>query len=159
MDVRPLVDLDAVARSNAAVGALFRLRGLLGRVFGWEAARESDGSEPDARSFVHRLTALDRQTSLVPPGSSDGPFTVLYVRDDEAVNEIRNSTVHAFSVLALVPRTGGYRLFWAIHVTPVGRITAGYMALIDPFRRYLIYPSVLRYVHRGWCAQFAESAR
>jgi len=90
--------------------------------------------------------------SLVEPGTADGPFTVLYVHSYEAVSEIRNATVHAFSVFALEPRLSGYRLFWAIYVAPVGRLTAFYMAVIDPFRRLLIYPAILRHLHRTWVA-------
>jgi hypothetical protein len=82
---------------------------------------------------------------------------VLYVRDHEAASEIRNATVHAFSVLALAPRPGGLRLFWAIYVAPVGHVTAAYMALIDPFRRLLIYPAVLRYLHRTWRDEFGRT--
>ena len=67
-------------------------------------------------------------------------------------------TVHAFSVLAFEPCSGGYRLFWAIYVAPVSRLTVLYMALIDPFRRALIYPAVLRHVHQSWCIAHQESA-
>ena len=95
----------------------------------------------------------DRGGSLVEPGTSDPPFTVLYVRRDEAVGGIRNATVHAFSVLAMQRRFVDYRLYWAIYVRPVGRITAFYMALIGPFRRFIVYPSILRHVHRTWCAR------
>jgi hypothetical protein len=58
--------------------------------------------------------------------------------------------VHAFLVQALVERANGYRLIWAIHVRPVGRITAWYMALIDPFRRLVIYPALLRRLGEAW---------
>jgi hypothetical protein len=64
--------------------------------------------------------------------------------------------VHAFSVFALLERSSGYRLFWAIYVRPVGRITSWYMRLIDPFRRVLIYPAVLRYVRAAWERDVAE---
>ena len=68
----------------------------------------------------------------------------------EAISEIQNSTVHAFSVFALVERTSGYRLYWSIYVQPVGRITSWYMRLIDPFRRGIIYPAVLRHIRAAW---------
>ena len=53
-------------------------------------------------------------------------------------------------VLALVERPSGYRLYWAIYVRPVGRLTGWYMRLIDPFRRLMIYPAVLRRIRAGW---------
>jgi hypothetical protein len=68
----------------------------------------------------------------------------------EAISEIRNATVHAFLVYALLERASGYRLYWGIHVRPVGRITAWYMALIDPFRRLVIYPALLRRIREAW---------
>jgi hypothetical protein len=77
---------------------------------------------------------------------------VLYVFDEEAVSEIRNATVHAFLALALVPRPGGYTLYMAIYVKPVSRFTGLYMAMIDPFRRFIIYPARGRRAQRGWSA-------
>lgn len=139
---------------NPVVGGLFQLRAWLGRVFRWDSTTRTLSGQ----SFIHRLSDEDRKLSLIEPGSLDGPFTVIYVRPFEAVSEIRNATVHAFSVLAFEPRSEGYRLFWAIYVAPVSRLTALYMALIDPFRRVLIYPAVLRHIHQSWCIAHQESA-
>ncbi len=58
--------------------------------------------------------------------------------------------MHAFSVFALTEHAVGYRLYWAIYVQPVGRMTRWYMRLIDPFRRLVIYPAVLRYIRASW---------
>lgn len=145
-DVRALLRFDRLRSLGVAVRALFRMRAALGRALGWDAPARG----ADATSFLHRLTTEDRRRSLVEPGSPDGPFTVLYVFPREAVSEVRNATVHGFSVLALEPRDDGQRLFWAIHVAPVGRVTSWYMALIDPFRRFVIYPAILRHVRRAW---------
>jgi hypothetical protein len=101
-------------------------------------------------SFLHRLSAADRAASLVSPGTREGPFRVLFVSPGEAISEIHNSTVHAFSVFALLERSSDYRLYWGIYVQPVGRITSLYMHLIDPFRRFLIYPAVLRFIRAAW---------
>jgi hypothetical protein len=152
-DARALMGAENLTSINPVVRFLFRLRSWLGRVFGWDSPTRT----PSARSFVHRLSDEDRAQSIVAPGSSDGPFTVLYVRPFESASEIRNATVHAFSVFAFEPCAGGYRLFWAIYVAPVSRLTAFYMALIDPFRRVLIYPAILRRVHRSWCAAHGEA--
>lgn len=75
---------------------------------------------------------------------------MLYALERGAVSEMRNATVHAFSVVALEEVEGGYRAFWAMYVAPVGRWTPYYMFLIDPFRRYLVYPAILRHAHRTW---------
>ena len=145
-DVRALMSTESVMSTSAVVRALFRLRLALGRLFGWD--RPAPPS--DAHSYQARLTERDREASLVPPGTADGSFSILYALPRESVSEIRNATVHAFSVFALEPGPDGYRLYWAIHVAPVGRVTALYMALIDPFRRLLVYPAILQRAHDAW---------
>ncbi len=145
-DLRAIVSLENLARINVVVRFLFSLRGWLGRVFGWDAERP----RPAGSSFLSRLSEADRRASLVEPGTPEGPFQVLYVSRQEAISEIQNATVHAFSVFALFEQPGGHRFYWAIHVRPVGRITSWYMRLIDPFRRFLIYPAVLRHIRTAW---------
>jgi hypothetical protein len=146
-DARAFMSTENLMSLNPVVRSLFQLRWWLGRVFRWDSTTRT----PSGQSFIDRLSDEDRQESLLEPGSPAGPFTVLYVRPFEAVSEIRNATVHAFSVLAFEPCSEGYRLFWAIYVAPVTRLTGLYMALIDPFRRVLIYPAILRRVHQSWC--------
>ncbi len=145
-DVRGLLSLENLAAANAAVRFLFGLRVWLGRVFGW------DREPPQAtrESFLSRLSAADRECSLVPPGTPEGPFRVLFVSPRESISEIQNSTVHAFLVFALVERSAGYRLYLGIYVRPVGRATGWYMRLIDPFRRFIIYPAWLRTIRAAW---------
>jgi hypothetical protein len=146
VDLRVLLSKQKLRAVNPAVRLLFGLRVRLGRAFGWDREPPQASKE----SFVHRLSAADVASSLVPPGTLEGPFRVLFVSRREAISEIQNSTVHGFSVLALVERSSGYRLYWGIYVQPVGRITSWYMRLIDPFRRLVIYPAVLRHIRAAW---------
>lgn len=146
VDLRARLSTQKLTAANRAVGFLFGLRTRLGRAFGWD--REPPRASEE--SFLHRLSAADREGSLVAPGSLEGPFRVLFVSHREAISEIQNSTVHAFSVYALLERSPGYRLYWGIYVRPVGRITAWYMRLIDPFRRVIIYPALLRSIRAAW---------
>jgi len=146
VDLRAILIRENLERTSAAVRFLFGLRWRLGRVFGWD--REPSGA-PD-ESFLHRLSAADLDSSLVAPGTREGPFRIVYVSQQESISEIRNGTVHAFSVFALAQRPSDYRLYWAIYVRPVGRVTAWYMRLIDPFRRAIIYPAVLRHIRSAW---------
>ena len=154
-DIRAIVSFENLARINTMVRFLFALRGWLGRVFGWDAERPL----PAGSSFLSRLSDEDREASLVEPGTPEGPFRVLYVSRREAISEIQNPTVHAFSVFALFGRPGGHRFYWGIYVRPVGRITSWYMGLIDPFRRFLIYPAVLRYIRTEWERSTADSSK
>ena len=138
------------ATAKPAVRVLFRLRWALGRAFGWDDER----NDPTALSYVHRLSEADRLQSEVRPGTREGPFRVLYVFANEALSELRNATMHGFMALALVPRQEGYTLYMGVYVTPVSRLTPLYMALIDPFRRYIVYPALCRDAQRSWACAY-----
>ncbi len=138
----------AVAEAGAGPGSrfLFGVRRLAGRLFGWD--REDAGAP--SRSYVGRLTADDRSRSIEQPGSKRGFWTTVYTFDDEALGEVINRTVHAFLLFALAPADDGHALYWAIYVKPVNRFTPLYMAAIDPFRRKVIYPSLVRRFEADW---------
>jgi hypothetical protein len=65
--------------------------------------------------------------------------------------------VHGFMALALVPRPEGYTLYMAIYVSPVSRLTPFYMALIEPFRRFMVYPALGRDAQRSWLRAYAAA--
>jgi hypothetical protein len=137
--------------SNLAVRGLFSLRWAIGRAFGWDDERH----DPPSGSYVNRLAEADRLQSQVAPGTRAGPFRVLYVLGEEALSELRNATVHAFLALALTPSPEGYTLYMAIYVKPVSRLTPLYMALIDPFRRLVVYPALGRRAQQRWSRLYA----
>ncbi len=145
-DVRALMNQVLEAGASGPVRFLFGLRQTLGRLFGWDATETA----PRSPRLLERVPEELVSASLVAPGTREGPFQVVYVRPREAVSEIENATVLAYSVVALEPIAGGQRVHWAVHVAPVGRITAFYMALIDPFRRFIVYPTILKRVHDAW---------
>jgi hypothetical protein len=43
----------------------------------------------------------------------------------------------------------------AVYVKPVSRFTPLYMALIDPFRRLVVYPALGRHAQRRWSPTYA----
>jgi len=148
-DVRALMRSEDLLGANRLTGSLFALRGWLGRRFGW------DGQQGlPADSYVHRLTVMQRAASLIAPGTPDGPFHVVYALGDEMLTEIRNATVHAFLCATLVPVSSGYRLYWGVYVKPVSRWTRIYMLAIEPFRRFIVYPSMLGRIRRAWTAKY-----
>jgi Protein of unknown function (DUF2867) len=106
-------------------------------------------------SYVNRLAEADRSQSQVAPGTRGGMFRVLYVFENEALSEIRNATVHGFVAVALTPSPGGYTLHLAIYVKLVSRLTTLYMALIDPFRRFVVYPALGRRAQQHWSRMYA----
>jgi hypothetical protein len=145
-DLRERLASESLRAASPLVRILFGLRTWLGGLFGWDR-------EPPpgwGASFLDRLSPEDGERSLVAPGTREGPFRVLFVTPREAISEIRNATVHAFSVHALLEGPSAYRFYWAIYVLPVGRITGWYMRLIDPFRRAFVYPAVLRRIRAAW---------
>jgi hypothetical protein len=131
--------------------ALFQLRLLLGRVFGLE--REPHDAE--ATSFARRLTAEDRARSSVVSGTRAGNFRVVYRFENEQLLEVHNRTVHAAALSALEKTADGYRYYFAVYVVRVGWITPVYMALIDPFRRWIIYPALLKNI-RASCSTLQQ---
>jgi len=84
-------------------------------------------------------TSSNRAQSLVPPGTPDGSFRLLYRFDDEQLSELRNATVHAFASLSIRQTPGGY---------------------LAPFRRLIVYPAIIRNVQRTWAQhQLANALR
>jgi|SRR5579863_7881050 len=152
-DVRSLISSQSLNRANPLVRLLFGLRALLGRVFRWDHPEKTY----PARSYAHRLKPEVRARSVVPTGTRDGPFQLLYVLENESLAELQNATVHAFLASVLQPTTSGYRLYWAVYVQPVSRLTRLYMALIEPFRRFIVYPAIFRRIRQAWQARNANS--
>ena len=133
-------------RLTPAVRALLAIRFGLGRLLGWDREPVATARE----SFATRLTAADRSASLVAAGTPDGLFRVVYRFENEQLLELSNRTAHAAALSALVERPDGYRFYFGIYVRRVGRLTPVYMALIDPFRRLIVYPSLLRTIRASW---------
>ncbi len=138
---------------SPVVRALLNVRFAAGRVFGWDR-------EPDAtawESFATRLTPADRLKSLVPAGTPEGLFRVVYRFENEQFVEIVNRTAHAAALSALVETANAYRFYFGVYVRNVSRFTPVYMALIDPFRKLIVYPSLLRSVRVNWNRTFGTA--
>jgi hypothetical protein len=131
----------------AIVRMLLSIRFFVGRFFGWD--------EPaTTATFATRLTDTDHSRSLVAPGTRDGYFRVVYSFENEQLVELINRTAHAGALSALVETATAYRFYLAVYVRSVSRFTPLYMALIDPFRNLIVYPSLLRSVNARWNQAF-----
>jgi Protein of unknown function (DUF2867) len=87
------------------------------------------------------------------------PFVPLYRTDREAAAEISNKTVHGVAHLAWVDRGDGrYQGRMAVYVKPRGAFGRGYMALIKPFRHWVVYPALMRQMERTWDTRAMGSA-
>jgi hypothetical protein len=145
-DVRALLSRDGVRTRPIPVRVLFSLRLWLGGLFGWDRSVH----EYAEYSYAEKLSDDQRDRSAVAPGTANGPFQQLYVFPKEALEEIRNATVQAFSCMTIRRTESGYRFYWAIYVKNVSRFTPVYMALIEPFRRFVVYPAILRRLRASW---------
>ncbi len=151
-DLHSFLSTERLVAASPVVRALFSIRLSMGRLFGWDRDVHIHPEE----SYLQRLSEDQRARSLVPPGTADGPFRILYVFGSESLSEIRNATVHAFSCMVLRIAPEGYRFYWAIYVQPISRLTPVYMALIEPFRRFVVYPTILRRLRSSWVATYGS---
>jgi hypothetical protein len=142
-------------RPSPVVRALLSIRFFVGRLLDWN--REPDATV--AETFASRLTTADLSETLAPAGTREGLFRIVYRFENEQLLEVINRTVHAAALSALVETANAYRLYFGVYVHSVGRLTPVYMALIDPFRRFIVYPSLLRSVRTTWNQAFGKSTR
>jgi Protein of unknown function (DUF2867) len=132
------------------VRVLVDIRFFVGRFFGWDREPAATASE----TFATRLTETDHSKSLVAAGTQDGFFHVVYRFENEQLVELINRTVHAAALSTLVETATAYRFHLGVYVRSVSRFTPFYMAMIDPFRKLIVYPSLLRSVRARWNQAF-----
>jgi Protein of unknown function (DUF2867) len=157
---RPGVTLDDFLRTASnclctppsVVRMLLNIRLFIGRFFRWDRAPAATAW----KSFATRLTDTDRSRSLAAAGTRDGFFRVVYFFENEQLVELINRTAHAAALSTLVETATAYRFYLGVYVRSVSRFTPFYMALIDPFRQMIIYPSLLRSVRARWNRAFGE---
>jgi hypothetical protein len=133
--------------------ALLKIRLFVGGLLGWDREPAPAAWE----SFATRLTADDTAKSLAPPGTRLGSFRVVYRFENEELREIVNRTAHAAALSALVETANSYRFYFAVYVRNVGRMTPAYMAVIDPFLKLIVYPSLLRSIRANWNQAFGAA--
>ena len=132
------------------VRVMLNIRFFVGRLFGWDR----DPAPTAWKTFATRLTDTDVSRSLAAAGTRDGFFRVVYRFENEQLVELINRTAHAAALSALVETPTAYRFYFGVYVRSVSRITPFYMALIDPFRKLIVYPSLLRSVRARWNQAF-----
>lgn len=130
--------------STAVVRFLFAARWKLGKWFGWDKSGSGlDGRVPSLRERVSpELRAA--------PDPSPGLLRPVYVLPTEMAAETANATVHGVMHCGWVPTGDGYGLELAVYTKPNGRLGRIYMAFIKPFRRFIVWPAMLREWARAW---------
>jgi len=137
---------------------LWNFRDRLGSWFDLgEISTPADGQEngelpipgTEETSLRDRLPSDLRGTADQTFGSL--PFVPLYRTDYEAAAEISNKTVHGVAHLSWVDLgEDRYEGRMAVYVKPRGRFGSAYMALIKPFRYWIVYPALMRQMERAW---------
>jgi hypothetical protein len=154
-DFQALLELmasgDPTSTHSLPTRVLWRIRSLLGSLFGWD---DATGTLPipgtTETSLADRLPDELRGTT----GDLDFdslPFEPVYRTDNEFAAEVSNQTVHGVMHLAWVDQGDGrYQGQMAVYVKPRGPLGLGYMKLIAPFRHLIVYPALLRQIERRW---------
>ncbi|GAA1578242.1 hypothetical protein GCM10009789_34640 [Kribbella sancticallisti] len=142
---------DTASNPSWIARTLFAIRWKLGEWFGWDDPQRGVGSRvPTLRD---RLPD-DLRDGPSGPEFDKLPFKSVFLRDDEWVAEMGNSTVHAVLHLGWVPDgSGGYRGQMGVLVKPNGFLGTAYMAAIAPFRHLFVYPPLMRSIGDEWQAQ------
>jgi Protein of unknown function (DUF2867) len=153
---------DLLNSASLPTRILWRVRDRLGSWFGLgriSAPIDSGGDDAAGKlpipgtnetSLAERLPD-DLRNTAADPDFDWTPFVPLYRTDVEFVAELSNRTVHAVMHLAWVDQgEGHYQGQMAVYVKPRGRLGKGYMALIKPFRYWVVYPALMRQIERAW---------
>ena len=138
---------------SPVVRALVNIRLFVGRLLGWDREPAATAWE----TFANRLTTADRSKSLAPAGTREGLFRVVYRFENEQLLEVINRTAHAAALSTLVETANAYRFYFGVYVRSISRFTPIYMALIDPSRKLVVYPSLLRTVRAKWNKIFGKA--
>jgi hypothetical protein len=130
--------------------ALLNIRLFVGRLVGWDREPALVAWE----TFATRITTADHSRSLAAAGTREGLFRVVYRFENEQLLELINCTAHAAALSALVETANAYRFYFGVYVRSVSRFTPIYMALVDPFRKLVVYPLLLRTIRAKWNKTF-----
>jgi hypothetical protein len=165
-----MVSSDPANAGSLPTRILWRVRDRLGSLFDLGRISVPTGSGLDdaadkpaipgtnETSLADRLPDDLRNTAAdVDFGSL--PFVPLYRTDVEFAAELSNRTVHALMHLAWVDRgEDRYQGQMAVYVKPRGAFGKGYMALIRPFRHWIVYPALMRQIERAWNTRSSRGA-
>ena len=133
-------------------GFLFKLRKSMGRVFGWDETQSALSIPGCSETSVReRLSAVEVVTMPAVKIDEMALFTPVYERSSEVLYEISNQTAHALLHLGWVPvENGAFTVQIAVYVKSRGWLGRMYMALIAPFRHWIVYPTMMQWMGRRW---------
>ncbi len=160
--IEQTVSFDPADWESLPMRVLWHVRDRLGSWFGLgriSTPAEGGGDDAAARLPIlgtSEISLTDRLPDDLRNTAGDLhfdslPFAPLYRTDVEFGAELSNQTVHCVMHLAWVDRGDGrHQGQMAVYVKPRGRLGKGYMALIKPFRHWVVYPALMRQIERTW---------
>lgn len=164
--VELLVTADPATLDSRPTRALWVLRDRLGALFGLgrvsAPADDAGDGAPVTMPGTNEASVAERLPDDLRESARDAtfgslPFVALYRTDVEFAAELSNRTVHGVMHLGWVDRgEGRYEGQMAVYVKPRGRLGKGYMALIKPFRYWIVYPALMRQTERMWNERIAR---
>ncbi|HEY9245461.1 MAG TPA: DUF2867 domain-containing protein [Candidatus Methanoperedens sp.] len=101
-----------------------------------------------------RLSSHDLERSKagkpIKGGNTDLEFHPVYLFEDESLHELSNDTVHSLIHVGWIKKNDYYTATLAIYVIPRGIYGKAYLKLIEPFRRYIVYPGMMKIIKEQW---------
>lgn len=140
---------------------LWRLRDRVGHWTGLGRISGTRSGSPESLPIpgTHQQSIAERLPAALR-GSAERvrfehlPFEPLYLTSDEFAAEISNRTVHGVMHLAWVEAADGlWSVRMAVYVKPRGTLGQAYMALIKPFRWWIVYPAIEGQIERAWAGR------
>ncbi len=140
---------------SKASDLLFRFRGILGDIFGWDKNINSL-SIPGCteKSISERLKPEDTNSDDVKYKFGEiryVKFNLIFELENERLFELSNDTVHALMQYRWIHKySTSYGVQLAIYVKPRGFNGTFYLNLIKPFRRLTVYPTIIKNAKKNW---------
>ena len=153
-----MASFDPENAESAVTRALFSLRLRVGGWLGWDDVtkkRPIPGcTETTLSARLPEHLRGSAKSPVIGDAMQQAGFVPLYRTDDEWAAEVSNATVHGVLQLAWVDQgEGRFRGQMGVYVKPRGRLGEAYMMLIEPFRRLIVYPALMRQIGRAWDAR------
>jgi hypothetical protein len=146
-----MASLDPAEGESLPTRVLIGVRWRLGSWFGWDDAAGKLPVPGNSESSLTDRLPDDLRDTAADLAFGSLPFAPLYRTDVEFAAELSNQTVHGVIHLAWVEQgEGRYQGQMAVYVKPRGVLGKGYMALIAPFRHWVVYPALMRQIDRAW---------
>ena len=95
--------------------------------------------------------ASDQSGNQHADSHSGMEFQTIYLFENESLLELSNNTTHALLHTGWIKKNNkNYTATLAIYVKPRGSLGRVYLKLIEPFRRFIVYPTMMKILKTTW---------